>query len=261
MAQRAFGKKNLTFITAKNRVLMDPDKNLQEAEIEDGERLTALVLQLRLAATQKAFALWHHDGYEIATWGDSRRNANSSAVRYQRKGVQHIQACYGAFAAILADGSVVTWGDPFRGGDSSAVRDQLQGVQHIQATYAAFAAILADGSVVTWGDAERGGDSSAVQDQLKGVQQIQATSGAFAAILEDGSVVTWGNADYGGDSSAVRDQLKGVLHIQASGDVLWRSLCCDFERWICRDLGSCGERQWQFGSARSAQGCAADSGH
>ena len=31
-----------------------------------------------------------------------------------------------AFAAILADGSVVTWGDADDGGDSSAVQDQLQ---------------------------------------------------------------------------------------------------------------------------------------
>ena len=72
-----------------------------------------------------------------------------------------------AFAAILADGSVVTWGYVRSGGDSSAVRDQLKGVQHIQATVPAFAAILADGSVVTWGDADRGGDSWAVRDQLR----------------------------------------------------------------------------------------------
>ena len=90
----------------------------------------------------------------------------------------------GAFAAILADGSVVTWGDADWGGYSSAVRDQLRGVQQIQATGFAFAAILADGSVVTWGDADSGGDSSAVQDHLRGVQQIQATDGAFAAVCE-----------------------------------------------------------------------------
>ena len=30
-----------------------------------------------------------------------------------------------AFAAILADGSVVTWGHPNSGGDSSAVSDQF----------------------------------------------------------------------------------------------------------------------------------------
>ena len=91
-----------------------------------------------------------------------------AAARIQADG-----SVVGAFAAILADGSVVTWGDQW--GDSSAVQDQLRGVQQIQATAGAFSAILADGSVVTWGDREFGGDSSAFQDQLRGVQQIQAT--------------------------------------------------------------------------------------
>ena len=73
-----------------------------------------------------------------------------------------------AFAAILADGSVVTWGHPDLGGDSSAVQDQLRNVQQVHGTSgaysAAFDAILADGSVVTWG--HPGSDSSAMQDKL-----------------------------------------------------------------------------------------------
>ena len=130
--------------------------------------------------------------------------------------MKQIQATSHAFAAILADGSVVAWGAADRGGDGAAVRDQLKGVKQIQATSHAFAAILADGSVVAWGAADRGGDSAAVRDQLKGVKQIQATSHAFAAILADGSVVAWGAADRGGDSSAVRDQLKGVRQLQST---------------------------------------------
>ena len=95
-------------------------------------------------------------------------------MKDQLKGVQQIQATNVAFAAILADGSVVTWGAMQTvGGDTSSVRDQLKGVQRIQATPGAFAAILEDGCVVTWGDADSGGDSWAVRDQLKGVQQIQ----------------------------------------------------------------------------------------
>ena len=43
--QQAFGKKYLKLITAKNRVLVNFDQTLEEAEIEDGECLTALVLQ------------------------------------------------------------------------------------------------------------------------------------------------------------------------------------------------------------------------
>ena len=215
-AQRAFGKKYLRLITAKNRVLADPDKTLEEAEIEDGECLTALLLQPQLAATFSAFALWCHGGSTIVTWGVAHCGGDSSAVQDQLKGVRQILGAHLAFAAILEDGSVVTWGLAHHGGDSSAVRDQLKGVQQIQATFGAFAAILADGSVVTWGVADCGGDSSAVRDQLKGVLQIQAADQAFAAILEDGSVVTWGDADKGGDSSPVRDQLKGVQQIQAS---------------------------------------------
>ena len=206
-AQRTFGRKCLRLITAKNRVLVDPDKTLEEAEIEDGECLTALVLQPQLAATQSAFALWCPGDSAIVTWGNAAYGGDSSAVRDQLKAVQQIHATRHAFAAILADGSVVTWGDADDGGDSSAVQDQLTGVQQIQASHFAFAAIVEDGSVVTWGHADCGGDSSAVGDQLKGVQQIQATRQAFAAILEDGSVVTWGDPRFGGDSSAVRDHL------------------------------------------------------
>eukprot|EP00435_Cladocopium_sp_Y103_P039449 s1029_g10.t1 len=112
---------------------------------------------------------------------------DSSEVQDQLKGVQQVQAICSAFAAILADGSVVTWGNPDSGGDSSEVQDQLKGVQQVQATCSAFAAILADGSVVTWGDPDSGGDSSAVAaaaaahatpgepDQLEGLASEQAT--------------------------------------------------------------------------------------
>ena len=121
-AQRAFGNKHLRLITAKNRVLVDPDKTLEEAEIEDGECLTALVLQPQLAATGGAFALWCHGDSAVVTWGDAHCGGDSTAVRDQLKGVQQIQATYHAFAAILADGSVVTWGDADYGSDSSTVR-------------------------------------------------------------------------------------------------------------------------------------------
>ena len=76
--------------------------------------------------------------------------------------MQQIQACGGAFAAILGDGSAVTWGDACFGGDSSAVQSQLKNVQQIQASSSAFVAILGDGSVVTWGFA---GFSSRVELQ------------------------------------------------------------------------------------------------
>eukprot|EP00434_Breviolum_minutum_P016418 symbB.v1.2.014471.t1/scaffold1055.1/size140776/13 len=216
-AQRAFGKKYLRLVTAKNRILDNPEETLKEAEIEDGECLSALVLQPQLAAARRAFALWCRGDSAIVTWGDPGGGGDSSAVKDQLKGVQQILSTGDGFAAILEDGSVVIWGDAGVGRDSSALRDQLRGVRQIQATGPAFAAILEDGSVVTWGFPGYGGDCSAVRDQLRGVQQIQAAfEGAFAAILEDGSVVTWGSASFGGDCSAVKDQLKGVRQIRTT---------------------------------------------
>ena len=47
----------------------------------------------------------------LSPGGDSKAGGDSSAVQGQLKGVQQIHATDGAFAAILADGSVVTWGD------------------------------------------------------------------------------------------------------------------------------------------------------
>ena len=133
-AERAFGKKFLRLITAKNLILVDPEKTLEETEIEDGECLTALVLQPQLMATQRAFALWCSGDCKVVTWGDHGYGGDSSTVQDQLKGVQQIQATQNAFAAILEDGSIVTWGDHGYGGDSSTVQDQLKGVQQIQAT-------------------------------------------------------------------------------------------------------------------------------
>ena len=76
---------------------------------------------------------------------------DSAEVRHQLRNVEYIYATRRAFAASLADGSVVTWGNPDYGGDSNQVRDQLLNVQQVHATEVAFAAILADKSVVTWG--------------------------------------------------------------------------------------------------------------
>ena len=60
------------------------------------------------------------------TWGSADHGGDSSAVQDQLQNVQQIQASHDAFAAILADGSVVTWGDVDSGGDCSAVQDQLR---------------------------------------------------------------------------------------------------------------------------------------
>ena len=83
----------------------------------------------------------------VVTWGVMVHGGDSSAVQNQLNNVQQIHASWGAFAAILGDGSVAA-----AGGDSSVVQDQLKNLQQIQASYGAFAAILGDESIVTWGD-------------------------------------------------------------------------------------------------------------
>ena len=128
---------------------------------------------------------------------------------------------------------MVAWGDPDHGGDSYVVQDQLKHARQVQATAGAFAAILADGSVVTWGRPSYGGDSSAVRDQLKNVQQVQRTREAFAAILADGSVVTWGDPDCGGGQFC---SLRSAQECAASSGHRNR-ICCHPGRWIRGCLG------------------------
>ena len=165
-AKQAFGKKCLRLITAKNRVLVDSQQTWEEAEIEDGEWLTALVLQPQLAATKGAIALWCHGDRAIVAWGDADFGSDNSAVQDQPWSVLQIQATSQAFAAILEDGSACSWGKSLNGGDNSAVQEQLKGVRQFQATNAAFAVILEDGAVVTWSHGGFGRDCLAVRDQL-----------------------------------------------------------------------------------------------
>ena len=46
------------------------------------------------------------------TWGFADDGGDSSAVQDQLRSAQQVQATGSAFAAILADGSVVAWGRP-----------------------------------------------------------------------------------------------------------------------------------------------------
>ena len=89
-------------------------------------------------------ALWYRAAHRVlgqTSAGDSSVLLSSECAAGSRPG---------AFAAILADGSVVTWGKSEAGGDSSTVQNQLCRVQQVSTEYA-FVAILSDGSVITWG--------------------------------------------------------------------------------------------------------------
>jgi len=175
LAQETFKKGFLKLVTVGGNVLTNLTDSLQAAGVQDGEVLTAMVQEIRLASAASAFVSWCCGGNQVVTWGDPDYVVDC-AVPDLPWNVQQIQATSHAFAAILADGSVVAWGDRKDGGDCSAVQDQLRNVQQIQATDHAFAAILADGSVVAWGPPDSGGICSAVQDQLRNVQQIQAAA-------------------------------------------------------------------------------------
>ena len=214
-AQQSLGQGFLRLATPDGR-LLDPTESLLLSGLQNGDSLTAVAQQPKIAATWYAFALWCVGGDRIVTWGDPDEGGDSSSVQDRLRNVQQISSTYCAFAAILADGSVVTWGHPDNGGDCSRVQDHLRNVQQIYGTFGAFAAILADESVVTWSDPDVGGDSSGIQDQLRSVQRISSTTYAFAAILADGSVVTWGDPDEGGDSSRVQDQLTNVQQISGT---------------------------------------------
>ena len=132
-AQQAFGQKLLRLATANHQILANPNESLEAAGLQDKECLTAVVLQPQLAATPRTFAFWCPGPDKILTWGYPTYSGNSSTVQAKLRSVQQIQATEGAFAAILADGSVVTWGLPQFGGDSSGVQAKLRGVQQIQA--------------------------------------------------------------------------------------------------------------------------------
>ena len=141
LAQNIFQRGFLRLVDADHGVV-DPAASLQDARLEDGDRLTAIAVEAKIAAAEQAFALFCRGSNQVVTWGKPY-GRDSFEVKDQLKGVQQVQASSGAFAAILADGSVVTWGDPDCGGDSSEVQDQLKDVQQVQASSGAFAAILA----------------------------------------------------------------------------------------------------------------------
>ena len=126
LANQSLGRCHLRLITSEGQVLTDLAASLRDAGLKDKDILTAVARQVKVAATNKAFALWCLGGDSVAAWGNRDSGGDSSSVQDQLKNVQQVQATYSAFAAILADGSVVTWGSRYSGGDSSSVQDQLR---------------------------------------------------------------------------------------------------------------------------------------
>ena len=106
LAQKSFEQGFLKLVTSEGHVLNDPTESLQTAGLQDGDHITAISLQARLAATASAFALWCCGCDKIVTWGSAYHGGDSSRVQEKLKGVQQVQTTWNAFAAILSDGSV-----------------------------------------------------------------------------------------------------------------------------------------------------------
>ena len=126
-AQRSLGRPFLRLAAADGRIL-NPTESLQSAGVENGSCIAAIAQQPKIAATQRAFALWCAGGDRIVTWGKSDSGGDSTAVQDQLRNVEQVHATNTAFAAILSNETVVTWGNPYSGGNSTAVQDQLRDV-------------------------------------------------------------------------------------------------------------------------------------
>ena len=147
---------------------------------------------------------------------DSRLNGSLQVVHIYQNDT------YGAFAALLADGSVVAWGNA---SFDQVVAAKLDGNIDVVDIFSnssgsdAFVALRVDGSLVAWGAAAKG--FSDVADLLDGdidVAKVFLSSIDYyfdtvcLALRVDGSLVTWGNSTQG-DSSAVSSQLNGDIDV------------------------------------------------
>ena len=126
------------------------------------------VVDLSSSRTSFAAIMLRDDGYKGIAWWGENDNPGFVGVRLTEPAcaVIEIQSNDFAFAALLADGSVVSWGTYTHGGDSEDIQDQLKNIQFIASTTMAFCAVTKNGKFVTWGRGDEGGDSTAIQRQL-----------------------------------------------------------------------------------------------
>ena len=106
LAQKRFQRGFLRLVAADHQVL-NPHLILQETGLGDENHYTAIVQEAKLAAAAKAFALFCPGGDRVIAWGEREEGGDNSIEWNLLKGVQQVQATREAFAAILADGSVV----------------------------------------------------------------------------------------------------------------------------------------------------------
>lgn len=81
--------------------------------------------------------------------------------------VVSLSACWGAYAALRRDGTVVAWGNSQEGGDTTPVIDELYNIRAIYAGGYRFIALRDDDYAFEWGEEERA-DISKMPEDLQG---------------------------------------------------------------------------------------------
>lgn len=102
-----------------------------------------------------------------------------------------VVASNAAFAALLADGSVISWGHEDCGGDSSSVASQLYDIVHIAGSFSNFAAIRSDGVVISWGQYIFRGPT-----RLYAISKFVGTGRGFLCVHENSSITAWPCRDF-----------------------------------------------------------------
>ena len=97
LTQKSFEQQFLRLVTAEGHPLTDLTASLESLGIQDGDTLTALALQIKLAATGSAFALWCCGGSTLVTWGDRDSGGDSSVVQDRIDGVIQAGWWFGTF--------------------------------------------------------------------------------------------------------------------------------------------------------------------
>ena len=177
-------------------------------------------------------------GGSVGAWGVAGYGGflDSPQAELQGVDVRHVFTTQHAFAALLADDSIVTWGKEMNtsgnsdqwndddysyahnfGADSSG--SDLTNVRTVYGTTHSFAALKKDNTVVTWGNYTKIPLVFASEADLANVSAVYATAFSFAALKFDGTVVTWGDAREGGNSSGMN--LTSVQTIAATSHTFY----------------------------------------
>ena len=69
LAQNCFARGRLRLLAADGRALLDLSQSLQDAGLQEGDTLTAIAREAKIAATHRAFAFWCLGEDRIVTWG------------------------------------------------------------------------------------------------------------------------------------------------------------------------------------------------